>query len=124
LGEGPVNVVGTVRATDADNEALGNWQITGGRGAGAFAIDRDAFAIDRGTGEITIANARSLDLVETDRFTLTVIVDDGKLTSTAEVVTIDVPDRINMCHRGHTISVPKRAVRSHLRHGDAIGRCT
>jgi hypothetical protein len=124
LGEGPVNVVGTVRATDADNDTLGNWQITGGRRAGAFAIDRDAFAIDRGTGEITIANARSLDLVETDGYTLTVTVDDGKLASTAEVVTIDVPDRINICHRGRTISVPKRAVRSHLRHGDAIGRCT
>jgi hypothetical protein len=117
LGDGPVNVVGTVQATGADNDALANWQITGGRRVGAFVIDR-------GTGELTIANARSLDLADTASYRLTVIVDDGKLASKEEVVTIDVPDKINVCHRGRTISVPKRAVRAHLRHGDAIGRCT
>ena len=28
-----------------------------------------------------------------------------------------------VCHRGHTISVGKRAVRAHLKHGDSLGRC-
>ncbi|MCA1836449.1 MAG: hypothetical protein LC721_09025, partial [Actinobacteria bacterium] len=115
LGDGPAGVVGTVRATGAG--PLGNWQITGGTGAGAFAIDR-------GTGRIVVTDLRDCDLVHRNDFTLTVIVDDRKLASSAQTVTIDVPDRINLCHRGHPITVPKPAVRAHLQHGDQIGRCT
>jgi hypothetical protein len=88
LGDRRGDVVGTVRATDADNGPLGNWQITGGSGAGKFVIDR-------GTGEIRIAHARSLDRAHATRYTLAVIVDDRKLASRPEVVTIDVPARAN-----------------------------
>jgi hypothetical protein len=84
LGAGPVNVVGKVRATDADGDPLGNWQITGGSGAGKFAIDR-------GTGEITIADPRSPHRAHVGCYTLKVIVDDGRLASREEVITIDVP---------------------------------
>ncbi|MBO0861727.1 MAG: hypothetical protein J2P21_25220 [Chloracidobacterium sp.] len=57
LGEGPVNVVGSVQAT-ADNEPLGNWQVKGGSGAYKFAISH----ID---GQITIADASALDFKNT-----------------------------------------------------------
>ena len=28
-----------------------------------------------------------------------------------------------VCHKGHTISIDKRAVHAHLKHGDSLGRC-
>jgi hypothetical protein len=28
-----------------------------------------------------------------------------------------------MCHHGHTITVPKSAVKKHLKHGDKLGAC-
>jgi hypothetical protein len=117
LGEGRANVVGTVRATDADSDPLGNWHVTGGSGVGRFAIDR-------GTGQIRIANPWSLDLERTTRFTLEVTVDDRKLTSRREMVTIVVPDEIDVCRDGRTTRVLKGEVRFHLENGDAIGRST
>jgi hypothetical protein len=117
LGAGPVNVVGTVRAADADGEPLGNWQVKGGSGAYTFAIDRSA-------GVITIANASALDFVSTASYTLTLTVDDGKLPSKDEVVTIDVPVKINVCHKDRkTLSISRIDVPDHLGHGDAIGVC-
>jgi hypothetical protein len=89
LGDGSRNVVGTVRADDADGDPLGNWQLTGGTGVGLFAIDRD-------TGRLTIADPRRLKLARISRFTLLVTVDDRKLTSQAETVTIEVPRRIRV----------------------------
>jgi hypothetical protein len=87
-GQGPV--IGTVLADDADGDPLGNWQITGGTGVGLFAIDR-------ATGRLGIADARRLARARRDhatlRFTLRVIVDDRKLTSHPEVVTIECPRR-------------------------------
>src|SRR5205807_2402911 len=44
----PGSVVGTVLATDMDNDRLGNWQIIGGSGVGEFTIEPD-------TGRITVA---------------------------------------------------------------------
>ncbi|HEX6471328.1 MAG TPA: cadherin repeat domain-containing protein [Streptosporangiaceae bacterium] len=84
-------VVGTVRATDADGDALGNWQITGGTGAAAFTIDRD-------TGAVSLADPRALDRGRAGRggrgsVTLRVIVDDRRLTSMEETVTIDLHRR-------------------------------
>lgn len=73
------SAVGTVQATDADGDALGNWQVTGGTAAGQFGIDRT-------TGTITVADGGR---PRPGRYTLTVIVDDRKLTSRPEVVTID-----------------------------------
>ncbi len=80
------DVVGRVRASDADGDQLGNWQITGGTGVGRFTINRN-------TGEIKVANARAFELESDHNFTLTVVVDDRKLTSKPEVISIQVEDR-------------------------------
>jgi hypothetical protein len=77
------NAIGTVRATDADHDALGNWQITGGTGAGAFTINR-------ATGEIRLAPHHGLTPRHPASLTLTVIVDDRRLTSREETVTVDL----------------------------------
>jgi hypothetical protein len=71
--------VGTVQAADPGGAALGNWQITGGSGAQAFAIDRSS-------GRITVRDHRALGHVGSH--TLTVVVDNRALTSKAEVVLI------------------------------------
>jgi hypothetical protein len=76
-------VVGTVRAADAGQNPLGNWQITGGTGVGAFTIDHD-------TGEISLARRHRLDLPRRAEVTLKVVVDDRKVTSMEETVTIDL----------------------------------
>jgi len=78
LGAGPV--VGTIAATGSG--PLGNWQVTGGTGVGRFAVSR-------GTGQITAAHARPAGHRRPPRYTLTVIVDDRKLTSSEETVVID-----------------------------------
>ena len=73
--------VGTVAATDAQNDEL-TFSIT--------EVSRnDAFAINASTGAITVAGA--LDHETTAAYTLTVQVSDGSLTATAEV-TINVTD--------------------------------
>jgi (4-O-methyl)-D-glucuronate---lignin esterase len=87
LGAARPGSAGTVRATDGDGDPLGNWQITGGSGAGMFTIDA-------ATGEIRVA--RRLGPRHAGRYTLAVTVDDRKLTSHRETVVIDVPE-------GHTI---------------------
>jgi hypothetical protein len=116
LGHGPANVVGTAQATDAGAPGAtpANWQITGGTGAGRFTINQD-------TGRITIPHPQRLDLVHRTRYTLTVVADNRRLTSRPEVITITVPDRINICHHGRTVAVPTAEARPHLQHGDAIG---
>jgi (4-O-methyl)-D-glucuronate---lignin esterase len=79
-------VVGTVLASDPGGAALGNWQITGGTGAGRFAIDR-------ATGRITIRHTRSPDFQNRIGYTLSVIVDNRSLTSKEETVVIEVGNR-------------------------------
>jgi len=79
----PATLVGSLQATDADGEALGSWQVTGGAGAYKFQLDRD-------TGAITIHDRRALD-VSTTSYDLSVIVSDGKLASKRQTVTIQVP---------------------------------
>jgi len=117
LGEDPANVVGELHATDADGEALGNWQIKGGDGAYKFAINPQ-------TGRITIGDAASIDFVNVDSYDLIVMLSDGKLPSKDEVVTINIPTKVNVCHKGRkTLSISKVDVPDHLGHGDGIGRC-
>ena len=33
------------------------------------------------------------------------------------------PDKIEICHKGKTISVSEKAQKGHLRHGDTLGPC-
>src|SRR5262245_26169625 len=117
LGEGPANVIGELQATDADGEAPGNWQIKGGGGAYKFAIDPQ-------TGQITIADAAAIDFVNVDSYDLIVMVSDGKLPSKDEVVTINIPTKVNVCHKGRkTLNISKVDVPDHLGHGDGVGKC-
>ncbi|RDV14698.1 T9SS C-terminal target domain-containing protein [Pontibacter diazotrophicus] len=109
------NVVGTVAATDADaNTTLQGWQITGGTGASVFAIEA-------ATGAISIARPDLLDFTQTS-YTLIVKVNDGFSTSAGETVTITIPKKIYVAHKGKTIHIAKEAVPAHLGHGDCIGK--
>lgn len=76
-------VIGRVRATDIDNDPLGNWQIVGGTGVGRFTIDN-------ATGDLRVARRFPFDGRRRGRFTVDVVVDDRKLTAKAETVVIDV----------------------------------
>ena len=117
LGTNVANAVGTVQATDADGETLKDWQVKGGSGAYKFAIDSE-------TGQITIADATALDYAGNGSYTLTLMVGDGKLPSHDGVVTITIPNKLNVCHKGkNTISISKDAIQAHLAHGDAVGSC-
>jgi len=79
------NSVGTVPASDPDVGDTLTYSITGGNTGGAFAIDT-------GTGEITVANGGALDFETTPTFNLTVqVTDSGSLSDTADV-TIDLTD--------------------------------
>lgn len=115
LGEGPSNVVGTATATGGAGDVLGNWQITGGNGVGAFAIDPV-------TGTVTIRDGLALDLARVTRYQIEIVVDNRKLTSARESLTVAVPERVNVIHRGRTLTVHRSSVRDHLLHGDSIGR--
>lgn len=81
--DGRRGVLGTVRATDADNDPLGNWQITGGSGVGRFTIDS-------ATGQLRAIPEFQHQVRRRAEYTLDVVVDDRKLTSAAETVTIQV----------------------------------
>ena len=80
--------IGTVVATDADTSptTYQDWTITSGN-------TNTAFAIDSGSGEITVADASQLDY-ETDltSYNLSITVSDGTNTSSVETVTINVND--------------------------------
>ena len=88
LSENSANntVVGTVTATDPDNDVL-TYSITAidpdGDGTPAFALDNN--------GVITVSDSGDLDFETTPTFYLTVTVDDGQLTDTA-TVTINLSD--------------------------------
>lgn len=78
--------VGTVVATDVDTVGtLQNWQIVGGTGVGAFAINP-------ATGEITVADSSLLNFESTPTLTLQVTVSDGLQSSAVQTVTILLSD--------------------------------
>ncbi|MBC3541670.1 endo-1,4-beta-xylanase [Rufibacter sediminis] len=118
---GAMNLVGTATASDADDQnspsftTLQNWQITGGTGASIFAMDAS-------TGKITIANPLQIDFGKT-AYTLLVKVSDGINASSAETITVTIPARVIVCHKGIMIKVEKRDALDHLRHGDNLGAC-
>ena len=33
------------------------------------------------------------------------------------------PEKVTICHKGHTITISKSALPAHLRHGDTVGPC-
>jgi hypothetical protein len=121
LDGGTCSELGNVVATDADdtNEpgftTFQDWQITGGTGAGIFAINAS-------TGMITIANLQHVDL-NNNSYTLIVTVGDGLHTSATQTVNVTIPNRITVCHKGQLITVSKMAAIGHLQHGDCIGTC-
>jgi hypothetical protein len=76
------------------------------------------------TGQITIADAAAKDFVNADSYNLIVMVSGGKLPSKDEVVAINIPTKVNVCHKGRkTLNISKVDVPDHLGHGDSIGRC-
>jgi hypothetical protein len=83
-GGRPGEVLGTIRARDADGDRLGNWQVTGGTGAYIFSVDP-------ATGRLTLGDAGQLHRDRREHYTLTVIVDDRKLTSQEETVLVASP---------------------------------
>jgi hypothetical protein len=118
LGDDTAGNVGVVKATDPDvSDTLQSWQVKGGTGAYKFSINPD-------TGNIYVADAASIDFARTPSYSLTLFVGDGKLPSHDEVVTINIPDRINMCHNGMTITVSKNAASAHIALGDRVGTCS
>jgi GH35 family endo-1,4-beta-xylanase len=122
LGDGVANRVGTVEADDwasqigRPNLRTFTWQITGGTGAGIFAIESS-------TGEIRVANPRLLD-PKASAYSLKLRVSDGFHTSDEADVTIALPPVIRICHKGvEEMSVDKAGLHGHLDHGDMIGAC-
>ncbi|HUU91041.1 MAG TPA: cadherin domain-containing protein, partial [Phycisphaerae bacterium] len=76
--------VGTVQATDPENN-IATYEITAGNGAGVFAIDA-------GTGQITVTDNTTLDFETTPQYVLTVrVTDSGGLWDEAGV-TVNVSD--------------------------------
>ena len=70
--------VGTLTATDPDNDPL-TYTILSGN-------DKNIFAIQTNTGQITVSNGDLLDFETTPTYTLTVTVSDGFFTPTAQAV--------------------------------------
>ena len=78
--------LGQVVATDADAVGtLQNWTIT-------FDSSGGMFAIDSGTGELTVADNSNLNFDSATGYTLFVRVSDGVNTSSQEMFTISVND--------------------------------
>ncbi|MCJ8165322.1 endo-1,4-beta-xylanase [Pontibacter sp. E15-1] len=108
------NALGKVTATDADaSTVLQGWQLLGGTGVSIFTLDA-------ATGQLTIAHPELIDFSQT-AYTLTVQVSDGFNTSAAGTVTILIPDKVYVLHKGKVLHIDKTSVPDHLSHGDCIG---
>jgi hypothetical protein len=112
--------LGTIAATDADDiiypksTVFQKWQIVGGS---------SIFALDAATGKLTIANPTAIDFSKTS-YTVIVTVSDGYFTSNPQAITITIPKKIKVCHKGgNVISIGKMDVLEHLAHGDCMGVC-
>jgi hypothetical protein len=118
LGNAPAGTAGSVEATDADaSDTLGQWQVKGGTGAYKFSIDPT-------TGQIVIVDPLAIDFVNAPTYTLTLIVGDGKLPSHDQTVSVSIPEKINVCHKGkNTLKVFRTDIPDHVNHGDLIGQC-
>ncbi len=77
-------VVGSALATDSDEgSTLMGWTIVDGN-------TNNTFSIDPATGVITVSNTEALDFESIASFELTIIVNDGELTSVPQNVTINL----------------------------------
>jgi endo-1,4-beta-xylanase len=116
---GACNVIGTVAASDPDAAArpelatLQNWKIEGGSGQGLFAIDA-------ATGSVRIAKPLEIDFARTS-YEIVVSVGDGFKSSEPRTVTITIPSKIDVLHKGHAVRIAKQDVPNHLGHGDCLG---
>jgi len=76
-------VIGTVDASDMDTETTLNYQIT--------TNSENLFEIDNSTGEISLAETKSLDFEDSPSHTITVEVSDGTNNSSS-IITIELTD--------------------------------
>lgn len=112
---------GTLIATDADDtnapgySSLTNWSVTGGDGERYFALNSIH-------GDLKVKWAKGIDW-QRDAYSLEVTVSDGENVSAVELVTIVIPDQIQMCYREHDKTVPRDKVRRYLDKGADIGAC-
>jgi VCBS repeat-containing protein len=80
-------LLGTVTASDADvGTTFSSWTIAGGDPAGVFAINS-------GTGVLTVADNSNLDFETMTGFVLSITVSDGTNTSVIETVSIGVTNK-------------------------------
>jgi hypothetical protein len=86
----PGTSVGTVAGNDPDaGDMLQDWTIVAGNVG--FDGDGDApFAMNAGTGEITVNDMGDMDFESQQQFTLDITVSDGAATSAIESVTINI----------------------------------
>lgn len=119
--DGAVNhILGSVTSTDKDDlnqpgySIISNWRITGGSGAGIFTVDS--------TGGIFISDFNSIDF-KLGSYEVLISASDGLNESQPITVTISVPDKLRICHKGRSLIVSKNAVGGHLAHGCTIGSC-
>ncbi len=125
--------IGAIAASDPDpNDVIGSWQVKGGSGAKAFAVDSD-------TGTLTLPKWHHLDFKNTSEFKLVVFAGDGNRPSKDAEVTITVPDKVRLCKKTRSteqtpkgpqlvdkyqeLSVAKEALVAQLNQGVMLGSC-
>ena len=105
-------VVGQATADDVDTATvLSNWSIVGGS---------STFAIDSGTGIITVLDPTGLDFETAPSQTLTLTVSDGTLTSVPTDVTINLTD-VNDVAPTIVLPVPALTVDENAPPGTLVG---
>lgn len=102
-------VVGTVTGSDADEDSsLQGWQIEGGTGAAAFAINAS-------TGELRVKDRALLDFENTFNYTLNITVQDGEIRSKPETVVI------HLTHVPVVAAAQVFAIKNWVANGEDIG---
>ena len=105
-------VVGAVVASDVDAGQSLTYAITGGNSSGAFAIDP-------GTGEITVANASALNFETAPTFALTVQVTDDATPSLSDTATVTI--NLNDMDEAPVLADAIFAVDENAANGTAVG---
>lgn len=117
LGDHPADILGLLQARDPDPwDYIQDWQVKGGTGAYKFRVEP-------GSGVLRIGDASAIDFSQSS-YSLVVMAGDGKLPSHDQTVTIMIPNQVNICYNGLTLSVPKFDVPNYLTAGGMIGTCS